>query len=26
YSIKGQEESQRLFWQGIDNLFIRWKR
>lgn len=26
YSIKGQEESQRLFWQGIDNLFTRWKR
>ena len=26
YSIKGQEESQRLFWQGIDILFTRWKR
>ncbi len=26
YSIKGETESQRLFWQGIDNLFARWKR
>ncbi|MGR5459696.1 TetR/AcrR family transcriptional regulator [Vibrio sp. PNB22_1_1] len=25
YSIKGEQESQRLFWQGIDNLFTRWK-
>lgn len=25
YSIKGEEESLRLFWQGIDNLFSRWK-
>ncbi|ALR17578.1 TetR/AcrR family transcriptional regulator [Vibrio natriegens] len=25
YSIKGEAESQRLFWQGIDNLFARWK-
>ncbi|WP_319534752.1 TetR/AcrR family transcriptional regulator [uncultured Vibrio sp.] len=25
YSIKGEAESQRLFWQGINNLFARWK-
>jgi AcrR family transcriptional regulator len=25
YSIKGEAESQRLFWQGIDNLLDRWK-
>ncbi|MGR5236359.1 TetR/AcrR family transcriptional regulator [Vibrio alfacsensis] len=25
YSIKGEQASQRLFWQGIDNLFTRWK-
>lgn len=25
YSIKGEQESLRLFWQGIDNLFSRWK-
>ncbi|EHH2419552.1 TetR/AcrR family transcriptional regulator [Vibrio parahaemolyticus] len=25
YSIKGEEESLRLFWQGIDNLLARWR-
>ncbi|EHU5190259.1 TetR/AcrR family transcriptional regulator [Vibrio parahaemolyticus] len=25
YSIKGEEESLRLFWQGIDNLLDRWR-
>ncbi len=25
YSLKGEAESQKLFWQGIENLFARWK-
>ncbi|CAM2933920.1 TetR/AcrR family transcriptional regulator [Vibrio mytili] len=25
YSIKGEQASQKLFWQGIENLFARWK-